>query len=188
MEFALRGTMSDLIIQIGALREPVAWTMFREVFQGLAYMHHKSIAHRDLKLENILVNHNNLPKLADFSFAVYFDGENLCTNHCGSLPYFAPELLTTEPYNPLISDVWSIGVCLYIITNDNFPFRFTDDRAMLDLMVNRNWNFRRRTEQTFSESYKLLMRSMFEPDPPRRIRTHEILHHDWLTTEQNATN
>ena len=97
MEFALRGTMSDLIIQIGALREPVAWTMFREVFQGLAYMHHKSIAHRDLKLENILVDHDNVPKLADLSLAVYFDiddlhrdGENLCTNHCGSLPYFAP--------------------------------------------------------------------------------------------------
>lgn len=51
MEYAAKGTMSDLIINIGALREPVAWTMFREVMEGLAYMHHKSIAHRDLKLE-----------------------------------------------------------------------------------------------------------------------------------------
>lgn len=66
MEFASKGTLSDLICSIGALKEPVAWTIFRDVLEGLGYMHNSSIAHRDLKLENILVNHNNIPKLADF--------------------------------------------------------------------------------------------------------------------------
>ena len=186
MEYAAKGTMSDLIIAIGALREPVAWTMFRQVFDGLAYMHHKSIAHRDLKLENILVNHNNLPKLADFSFSVYFDGQTLCTNHCGSIPYFAPELLSNDPYNPLLSDVWSIGVCLFIITNDNFPFRLNDDRAMLEAQLKGNWKFRTRTEQTFSESYKAIVRGMLEPDLKKRLRTNDVLSHVWMTTHQNV--
>ena len=53
MEFAAKGTMSDLIMKIGALREPVAWSLFSEAFSGLAYMHRQSIAHRDLKLENV---------------------------------------------------------------------------------------------------------------------------------------
>src|SRR5699024_7658551 len=135
-----------------------------------AYMHNKSIAHRDLKLENILVNHNNLPKLADFSFAVYFDGHTLCTNHCGSIPYFAPELLSNEPYTPLASDIWAMAGCIYITTDGTFPFRFNDDKAMKEAQLARSWKFRTRTEQTFTEAYKSLVRSMMEPDVKKRIR------------------
>ncbi|KAH9395285.1 PREDICTED: testis-specific serine/threonine-protein kinase 2-like [Rhagoletis zephyria] len=186
MEFASKGTLSDLICSIGALKEPVAWTMFRDVLEGLGYMHHRSIAHRDLKLENILINHNNLPKLADFSFAVYFDGHTLCTNHCGSIPYFAPEMLSNAPYHPLLSDVWSMAVCIYITTNDTFPFRIGDDRAMLAAQLAKAWKFRTRTEQTFSEAYKSLIKAMLQPDPAKRIRTEEILRHSWITTEQRT--
>lgn len=184
MEFASKGTFSDMICAIGALRESIAWKLFREVFEGLGYMHHRSIAHRDLKLENILVNHLNLPKLADFSFAVYFDGHTLCTNHCGSIPYFAPELLSNNAYNPLLSDVWSMAVCIYITTNDTFPFRINDDKAMLAAQLTKNWKFRPRTEQTFSESYKALIKAMLTPEPAKRIRTEEILRHPWIFTEQ----
>lgn len=186
MEFASKGTFSDLICSIGALKEPIAWRMFREVFEGLGYMHHRSIAHRDLKLENILVNHVNLPKLADFSFAVYFNGQTLCTNHCGSIPYFAPELLANLPYNPLLSDVWSMAVCMYITTNDTFPFKTNDDKAMLAAQMSKSWKLRTRTEQTFSELYKALIRAMLHPESAKRIRTEEILRHPWITTEQKA--
>ena len=55
MEFASRGTMGDLISEKGALREAAAWALFREVHRGVAYMHRNMAAHRDLKLENILV-------------------------------------------------------------------------------------------------------------------------------------
>ena len=53
IEYATKGTMSDLIVAIRSLREPVAWTMLSKVFDGLAYMHRLSIAHRDLKLYNV---------------------------------------------------------------------------------------------------------------------------------------
>ena len=64
------------------------------------------------------------PKISDFSFAVKVGPNNpINTTHCGSLPYFSPELLQTQPYNPLISDIWSLGVCFYIMLNDGLPFK-----------------------------------------------------------------
>ena len=214
MEYAAKGTMSDLIIQIGTLREPVAWTMFREVFDGLAYMHRKSIAHRDLKLENILINHNNLPKrkylLVFLLTSVLLFYSN--TNFQSSGGFFIcclfrwPELVhqqlrfsallrtwtSLKPAvqsavdNSLLSDVWSIAVCLYIITNDTFPFRINDDKAMLKAQLNRNWKFRTGTEQTFSEEYRALVRAMLEPDINKRIQTDNVLRHSWMTTVQDV--
>lgn len=84
MEYAERGTLGDLISKRGALRELPAWAMFKEAHSGLAHMHNRfSIAHRDLKLENILITRNWVPKLADFSFSVFYDGRTLHTQWCG---------------------------------------------------------------------------------------------------------
>ena len=184
MEFAVHGTLSELVCSIGAFLEPGAWRMFRELFSGLSYMHGRSIAHRDLKLENILLNHRWVPKLADFSFSVYYDEASPCRNVCGSVPYFAPELLAHEPYNPLLSDVWAVAVCLYIMTNDTFPFPLGDDKAQLEAERARAWQFRPRTESTYTAAYKALMRRMLEPEVERRIRTEEIEDHEWILTEQ----
>lgn len=154
--------------------------MFREFFSGIHYMHSQSIAHRDLKLENILITHKQIPKIADFSFAIVFDGRNLCTDYCGSLPYFAPELLMNHPYNPLVSDVWSLGVCLYIMTNDAFPFKFTDGEAMLAKQLTNGWKLKQRVEKGYSPSFKALLSRMLLVDTSARITAQEIATCEWL--------
>ena len=128
-----------------------------------------------------------MPKLADFSFAVKFDG-TLCTRWCGSIPYFAPEVLSNLPYNPLVSDVWSAGVCLYIITNDTFPFIYKEghEHAMLESQLARKWRFNSRTERTYSEPYKQLMRGMLNPNVDERIRTDQVSRHKWIATKPHA--
>lgn len=148
-------------------------------------MHQQSFAHRDLKLENILITHKMIPKIADFSFALYFDGKTLCTVYCGSFPYFAPELVMNKPYNPILYDIWSLGVCLYIITNDSFPFKFKDETKMLESQLNKTWKFKPKTEKLFSANYKSLVRKMLEPDISARITTIGISRSSWVANEQS---
>lgn len=184
MEYAERGTLGDLISKRGALRELPSWAMFKEAHSGLTYMHDRlSIAHRDLKLENILITRNWVPKLADFSFSVTFDGHTLHTQWCGSLPYFAPELLRNEPYNPLATDIWSMGVCLYIISNDTFPFKTDNDEEMLKAQMERRWVLRPRTEKTYSPRYKDLLRLMLEPKVRYRATAKQVESHRWVATD-----
>jgi serine kinase len=187
MEYAAKGTLSDLVCHLGGLVEEVAWHTFSKAFAGLAFMHNGSIAHRDLKLDNILIDHNNIPKLADFSFAVFFDGSTMCTNACGSIPYFAPELLMPNPsYNPLVSDIWSMGVCLYIISNDTFPFIYEEgkDKQLLAAQQAKQWSLRPRA-MTYSRPYQDLMPLMLDPSVDTRIRTSKLATHPWLTIKQS---
>jgi serine/threonine protein kinase len=81
-------------------------------------MHSLGFAHRDIKLDNIVLNRNLVPKLADFSHSKYVDktssGETVkSTTFCGSIRYFPPEILQLKPYDPIKYDMWSLGVTLY---------------------------------------------------------------------------
>lgn len=174
--------MVNLLISLLA---PCSAVMFREYFSGLQYMHSELIAHRDIKLENILVTAQNVPKLADFSFSIEFTKNSpLCTSYCGSVPYFAPELLQRKPYNPFKSDIWALGVCLFITTNNIFPFKFDDEAAvMIKLQLARAWKLRTKTAKEFSMPYKDLIGAIFEPETRLRIVAEGIAVHSWLKEE-----
>lgn len=74
------------------------------------------------------------------------------------------------PYNPLAYDIWSLGVCLFIMTNDTLPFMFVDYQEMLQKQLNRDWKFRTRYERNISDDLKQLIRAMLDPDNNNRIK------------------
>lgn len=92
MEFVENGTFADHLYQIGAFPEVFAHKLFSGTSLGLEYMHNKSIAHRDLKLENLLLTLDLTPKISDFSLSIIWDQKTLATSWCGTPPYFAPEI------------------------------------------------------------------------------------------------
>jgi len=67
MEFALNGTVADWLRDKGSFSEVTAWEMFKRILDAIHYMHSLQIAHRDLKLENILITETLNPKISDFS-------------------------------------------------------------------------------------------------------------------------
>ena len=181
MEFAPNGTLTDWLKERGAFAESTAHLMFTQILSAIHHMHSRRIAHRDLKLENILLTQNFNPKISDFSYALKFGpNDPKSTSFCGSLPYFSPELLMRQPYNPLISDIWSLGVCFYIMLNDGLPFKLGDDKLMLKKQLTKDWKFKTKVDVKLTEGLKSMIRKMLEPNVDLRITAEQLMNEDWI--------
>ena len=83
-------------------------------------MHDVTVIHRDLKLENILVDDKMKLKIIDFGFSTYND--NMCDVYCGTLPYMAPEIIENKPFDGHAADIFAVGVIMFILVTGSFPF------------------------------------------------------------------
>ena len=137
LELGTGGDLLDLITRKGLLAEAEALRYFREIVGAVEFLHTQRIAHRDLKLENVLISASGTCKLADFGLAHEYVGEvdfgltNECVDEseretlydvCGSKSYVAPEVLLNLGYNGYSADVWSLGICLFAMLTGFFPF------------------------------------------------------------------
>lgn len=126
MEYAQRGSLLDLMAAKHILSEAGARHYFRQLIDALDFCHSRHIAHRDLKLENLLLFWEDCVKIGDFGFARQFDVGNTSTElsltFCGSNAYISPEILNQRPYNPLSADIWACGVILFAMVFGDLPF------------------------------------------------------------------
>lgn len=193
MELASGGTLSDYIRKKGPLKEAPAKVLFRHITLAIQHMHSKGLSHRDLKLGNILLTEDKECKVTDFGLSrVSYKKEKgivFCTSYCGTEPYMAPEILKKLPngkrhYDPIIADVWAMGVCLYAMVNKAYPFNPEDKELMLQHQLNRKWKFVRKQRQRLSDEVKDLIKAMLEPNPKKRIICRHILIHPWLHEDE----
>lgn len=139
MEYAANGSVLDLLLQRSQFTEPLGRKFFRELIGAVRYLHRYDVVHRDLKLENLMLNDEFEVKLGDFGFSRCMTHNVhantgmrfLSTTYCGSHAYASPEILNFEPYDPKLSDVWACGVILYTMVFGCFPF---DDRCFAKLL------------------------------------------------------
>jgi len=95
------------------LAESQAMTIFNNLVNSIEDIHSCSIAHKDLKPENVFIDPKTLKvAVIDFGLSTVVDGTRE-KKYCGSPLYMAPEMLNKEPYDPLQADIWSLGVILY---------------------------------------------------------------------------
>ena len=138
------GDLLDLLTRKGVLAEAEALRYFREIVSAVEFLHTQRIAHRDLKLENVLISASGSCKLADFGLAHEYVGEldfgprpvpgspnefvgrsserEVLYDVCGSKSYVAPEVLLKLGYDGYSADVWSLGICLFAMLTGFFPF------------------------------------------------------------------
>lgn len=153
--------------------------IFAQIVSAVKYLHENGFVHRDLKLENIMVEsatNSNIPtiKIIDFGFARELpkDGSPVKTQ-CGSIDYMAPELLQKKgmkAYDPKKVDVWSLGVILYVMLTNNMPYNH-DSRPKLIQMIRSKKNLK--IPQEISDYQELLL-AMMEKDPNKRITAAEV--------------
>ncbi|XP_063306033.1 ribosomal protein S6 kinase-related protein [Pelobates fuscus] len=91
-----------------------------ELITVLAYLHDLGIVHRDVKMENILLDERGHLKLSDFGLAKHLSFGERTYTICGTLQYMAPEVLSGGPYNHA-ADWWSLGVLLFVLSTGKFP-------------------------------------------------------------------
>ncbi|KIM89906.1 hypothetical protein PILCRDRAFT_60576, partial [Piloderma croceum F 1598] len=133
LEYASGGELFDHILAHRYLKEKDAAKLFSQLISGVWYIHQKKIVHRDLKLENLLLDRHRNVIITDFGFANRFEhrSDDLMQTSCGSPCYAAPELVISEGlYVGSAVDIWSCGVILYAMLAGYLPF--DDDPANPD--------------------------------------------------------
>lgn len=180
MQYCAFGTIADLMLKMGPLTEQVSRYIFGPTVEAVAYLHSIDIAHRDLKVENVLLDSDYSPKLTDFSYAIDTGKLNTHTEtFCGTLPYLSPEVISLHVYDAKKTDIWSLGICLFVMLNDKLPFPFEDVKQMVMKQGNREYKFR--TNIKVSEQAQDLVASALNPDFKKRVSCKDILKHPWLS-------
>jgi len=116
MDFAPNGDLSGHLKKNGPMKERLAQFWFGQVVRALAYVHATlRMAHRDIKVDNVLLDAEYNAKLSDFGFAKEcWDSKRHCAvlsqTICGTQPYFCPQLVDRVPYNAYMADVWAMGM------------------------------------------------------------------------------
>jgi len=105
------------------LEEEEARRIFKQIMIALKYCHSKCIAHRDIKLENILLDEDKNVKLIDFGFSTCIPNHKKIRMFCGTPSYMAPQIVSKVEYAGPPADIWATGVLLYALLNGCFPFR-----------------------------------------------------------------
>ena len=125
IELCSGGDLFSYIKKRRRLKEDVARFFFKQLVEGLAYIHHaKKVVHRDIKLENILLDATGNVKICDFGVSRQLNtGRERMKEQCGTPAYIAPEILMDEGYHGFKVDMWSAGVCLYAMLIGSVPFK-----------------------------------------------------------------
>ena len=136
--------------------------IFRRIIMGVQYLHCKKIAHRDIKLDNIMVNENYDVKIIDFGFSLFTQPGKKLNLHCGTPSYMAPELVAKKDYLGQPVDVWALGVLLYKMLTGYYPFNGKSPLIQLNPKVKPTRNSSMLSEEASSACPST------SPTPPRR--------------------
>jgi serine/threonine protein kinase len=136
LEYCPGDELYNHLVQHGRLPVDKVQRIFAQLVGAVSYVHQQSCVHRDLKLENILLDKNENVKLCDFGFTREYEGKaNYLQTFCGTICYSAPEMLKGEKYAGERVDVWSLGVILYALLTGELPFDDDDDAVTRNLIL-----------------------------------------------------
>ncbi|KAG0762293.1 hypothetical protein G6F57_007265 [Rhizopus arrhizus] len=177
MEYVEGGQLLHHIVSRGKLSESEARRFSRQIISALDYMHRNSIVHRDLKIENILLDREarNI-KVVDFGLSNLYCPERRLKTFCGSLYFAAPEVIVGQPYRGPEIDVWSLGVVIYVMVTGSVPF---DDPSLTGLHAKI-----KRADVRFptymSSACKDLLQRIFVVDRKKRVILADVIRHPWI--------
>lgn len=181
MEYLDRGDLYTLLKsqKKGRLSEPQTKSLFSQLLKGLEYIHCQGILHRDIKLDNVLLDQNMNLKICDFGISRTVVSGHRMTEQSGTPAFMAPEIVAGEGYEGFASDVWSLGVVVYSLLTGTLPFRGNSAKDLNQNILKGAYN----TELNLSPEAKSLLARLLEVSPEKRIKIKEIPIQPWISSE-----
>ncbi|KAJ6250090.1 kp78a-related [Anaeramoeba flamelloides] len=164
----------DFLINNPKLKLGVIKSIFKQIVKGVGYCHNLKIVHRDLKLENILIDKNFQIKIIDFGLSNFIENKSqLLQTYCGSPSYTSPEILQRIEYDGTKSDVWSLGVILYALFVGKLPFNSENPRRLYEKIITCSYLM----PIYLSKEASSLIRSCLDLQPEKRPDLTQIRNH-----------
>ncbi|PNY28589.1 serine/threonine-protein kinase [Tolypocladium capitatum] len=183
LEYCSGDELYNYLLEHGPLAVHKVQKIFAQLVGAVAYVHMQSCVHRDLKLENILLDRHENVKLVDFGFTREYEGRtNYLQTFCGTICYAAPEMLRGEKYAGEKVDVWSLGIILYALLCGELPFDDDDDNVTRTRILSEEPAY---PEHLPSEAIPLL-KSLLSKRPFPRPTLQDVLAHPFLAEHAQA--
>ncbi|ORX51825.1 Pkinase-domain-containing protein [Piromyces finnis] len=173
-------------IQNGNLGRQEINCNFKQLMDGVNYLHSLGVAHCDIKPENILIKNVSQLKIIDFGTSEIFkypytpDTIKKSRGIKGSKPYIAPEQFQRSEYDPRASDIWSCAIVYLASLFDELPWRV----ATLEDFDYLRWKKERRNDliRHLPDGPRQLITQMLHPDPEKRITMEQIYENEWFSS------
>lgn len=168
----------DYVNQTRGLPLGEVLNLFSQLVIAIEYLHTEThITHRDLKLENIMIDKYSHIRLIDFGFSSV---NTMMTTCCGSIPYCAPEVLSGQNYTKK-ADIWSMGIILYALIDGNLPFYHPNINNLAAMICQKEVFF---SSNFTDQSLQDLVQKMLIKDPEQRISIEDIKRHPSLSGQK----
>jgi len=182
MEYADGGSLLDHVRARRRVPEPEAARFAYQLCQALACCHASGVAHRDVKLENVLLDARRDVKLIDFGLAAFTSPGRKLETHCGSPSYAAPEIVQRKPYDGPPVDVWSTGVVLFACVAGHLPFHApkNDKKELCRKIASGAYVLPSDASKDFADVVSVILRV----DPTRRASLATVLESRWIANRE----
>ncbi|KAJ1919595.1 hypothetical protein H4219_001843 [Mycoemilia scoparia] len=179
MEHNSGGELLQHIRKKGRLSEKDARRFFRQIVSAMDYCHQNCIIHRDLKLENVMLDANENVKIIDFGFCNKFYWDRQLNTFCGSPFYAAPEMVKGIKYTGPEVDIWSMGVILFFMLCGRTPFEGENLNEIYRKISLGEFVLPR----TLSAGASSLIRGMLTVAQASRFKMEDVRTHPWITED-----
>ncbi|KAJ1292498.1 hypothetical protein BS78_02G396000 [Paspalum vaginatum] len=179
LEFVMGGDLHDTVATSGRLEEDEARRYFQQLINAVDYCHSRGVYHRDLKLENLLLDVAGNLKISDFGLSAISDqvkNDGLLHTTCGTPNYVAPEVIDDKGYDGALADLWSCGVILFALLAGYLPFEDENIASLYKKISEAQFT----CPSWFSAGAKRLITRILDPNPSTRITVARVQKDPWF--------